>query len=279
MLRRISRKASHLGRDIRHAGIPLTVSFHLRGLIRGLARSIGRKPQPTTSFRIPGLNGSLKARWATSDISVFHSIFLSGHYGALGEAQAVRTIVDCGANVGYSGVYLMRQFPAAKLVAIEPEQHNVELCRYNLAGFDGRASIVQAAVWPHASHRLAIDLGPDGRAQPWAFQVHKAGSNESSDVVAVTIPEVMERFGLASIDILKIDIEGSERRLFESGLAEWLGRVRNLAVELHDDASRQIFAEAMSGYEYTRKDAGQLTFCFNLKARTAETMAPASGRG
>lgn len=279
MLRSIARKASHVRRDIRFAGIRLTLSFHLRGVIRGLAGSVGRRAQPIINFRIGGLNRNLRARWGTSDIPVFHSVFLSGHYQALAEVREVHTIVDCGANVGYSAVYLMRQFPDAQLVAIEPEGDNAELCRANLASFDGLASTVHAAVWPHASQRLAIDRGPDGSAQPWALRVREAGSNETSAIFGVSIPEVMERFGLASIDILKIDIEGSERLLFESDATEWLGRVRNLAVELHDDASRQAFTDAMSGYDCTRKDAGQLTFCFNLKARAPEVLALSGGRG
>jgi FkbM family methyltransferase len=232
---------------------------------------MGRKPKPTVSYRVPGVHDNVRARWGSSDIEVFHSLFLSGHYQGLCDVENVRCIVDCGANVGYSAIYLMRRFPLARLVAIEPAPDNAALCRANLSSFGARASVVEAAVWPRATRGLALDRGQDGSAQPWAFRVREVDTDESSGVAAVTIPDVMERFGFATIDILKIDIEGSERQLFQDGVSDWLPHVRNLVVELHDDASRRTFTAAMSTYEYRQKEAGQLTFCFDLRPlRAAE---------
>jgi hypothetical protein len=38
--------------------------------------------------------------------------------------------------------------------------------------------------------------------------------------------------GIECIDLLKMDIEGAEREVFESG--EWISRVGAIAIELHD---------------------------------------------
>lgn len=261
----IARKTWHLKRDIDQAGIRLTASFHLRCLIRGVLSHFFRNPNPTLRLRVPGVKGLVRARWGSSDISVFHSVFLSGHYRPLCEVPTAGSIVDCGANVGYSAIYLLRQFPDARLVAIEPAPDNADLCRANLSSFGVRATVMEAAAWPAASGGLVLDRGTWGRVEPWAIQVREIDANQASDVAAVTISEVMEKFGFASIDILKIDIEGSEQKLFQRGATAWLGHVKNLAVELHDDGSRQTFSEAMSTYEYHPKQAGQLTFCFNLR--------------
>ncbi len=42
----------------------------------------------------------------------------------------------------------------------------------------------------------------------------------------------MEETQVHSIDILKVDIEGAEKEVFES--SDWMGSVRCLAIELHD---------------------------------------------
>ena len=250
----------------------LTVRFHLAVLLHPVAQRSRRKPKATIGFRVPGVASHVLARWGTSDISVFHSIFLSGHYRELSTLRDVRSIVDCGANVGYSALYLVRRFPHARLVAIEPDPANVALCRANVSSFGDRVSVVEAAVWPRMSDGLALDRGQDGKSQPWAFRVRESSAEQSSEVTAVTIADVMLRFEFASIDILKIDIEGSENELFQGHEHDWLGQVKNLAIELHDDSSRQTFLEAMAPYAQRHEDAGELTFCFDLRpAKPAET--------
>jgi FkbM family methyltransferase len=268
----VSLKASHLVRDIREGGLLLTAWFHIAVLLHDVVHRSGLKPKATIGLRVPGVSSPIQARWGTSDISVFHSIFLSGHYRELSKLQNVQSIVDCGANVGYSAIYLMQWFPFARLVAIEPDPANVDLCRSNLSSFGERVSVLEAAVWPRAAEGLVLDRGHDGGAEPWAIRVREADANQKSDVAAVTISDVTQRFGFESIDILKVDIEGSERELFRTQTQDWLGRVHNLAIELHDDASRLLFAEAMAPYSQRHKDVGELTFCFDLRPRsTAET--------
>jgi Methyltransferase FkbM domain len=48
----------------------------------------------------------------------------------------------------------------------------------------------------------------------------------------VTIPELMDRFGVDRIDLLKVDVEGAERALLASS-----GRIEDvdmMVIELHD---------------------------------------------
>jgi hypothetical protein len=58
------------------------------------------------------------------------------------------------------------------------------------------------------------------------------------DVVAqetrgITVPALLDAYGIVHVDIFKIDIEGAEKELFEHCEA-WIGRVDALIVELHD---------------------------------------------
>jgi Methyltransferase FkbM domain len=49
----------------------------------------------------------------------------------------------------------------------------------------------------------------------------------------VTVPEIMREHGLDRIDLLKVDIEGSEMEVFSHADA-WIGSVDAISVELHD---------------------------------------------
>lgn len=44
---------------------------------------------------------------------------------------------------------------------------------------------------------------------------------------------ILERFGISSIDILKLDIEGGEKKVLEDS-HNWVDKVRVFVAELHD---------------------------------------------
>jgi hypothetical protein len=48
------------------------------------------------------------------------------------------------------------------------------------------------------------------------------------------MPSLMREFGIDTIDLLKLDIEGAEKELFGAATEEWLPRVRNILIETHE---------------------------------------------
>ena len=63
----------------------------------------------------------------------------------------------------------------------------------------------------------------------------RAGGGDQGNVVrAITIDDIMGQFGMTAIDILKIDIEGAEKDVFEGDVDSWLPKTGMLGVELHD---------------------------------------------
>ena len=64
----------------------------------------------------------------SSDLSVFWQIFVNREYAVLNDVHSTRLIIDLGANVGISSAYLLNQFPSAKVIAVEPDPGNYELC-------------------------------------------------------------------------------------------------------------------------------------------------------
>jgi len=90
---------------------------------------------------------------------------------------------------------------------------------------------------------------------------------KKSDIEAVSIPYLLQKFNFKKIDILKIDIEGSEKDLFETDTDEWLPYVTTLCIELHDHLRKgasQSFFKAINKYEYRMlKRKENLIFYFN----------------
>ena len=65
--------------------------------------------------------------------------------------------------------------------------------------------------------------------------------SEGDAVEVMTMPQVLESTEVeSSIDLLKCDIEGAESQVL-ADCAGWIGRVRNLVIELHAPYTREAF--------------------------------------
>lgn len=198
----------------------------------------------------PGDEHRLFARAGTSDLAAFEHVF-SGAY-ALELPVEPRVIVDLGANVGYASVFFALHYPGARVLAIEPEPSNIALLRRNVASLPA-VEVIEGAAWPHAGWLMLEDPGK-GR---WGFRVREVG--EHGTVRAVTVPDLIEQAGGGFVDLLKIDIEGSELELF-SEATNWLDQVGALVIELHDrfrpgcrDAVDRALATAAPRFRETQR--------------------------
>ena len=238
---------------------------HLLGWRHGLryrATMLGRRfgwgDGTTMRIHPAGLLYPIDLRIGTTDADVYRQIFLEQEYAAIVD-PAARVIVDCGANVGYTSAYLLSRMPDARVVAIEPFPANAALCRRNLAPYGSRATVIEAAIWSRCT-RLVLDH-PGGNE--WGVQVRAARPGETGELEAIDIPSL----GLGQIDILKVDIEGSEADLFGEGTEGWLPDVRSIAIELHGAACERVFEAAMAGYASERSQSGELMICRGITPR------------
>jgi FkbM family methyltransferase len=133
---------------------------------------------------------------------------------------------------------------------VEASEANFRLLVRNTSAFPN-IEPVNAALWPRAGSLVLTDPGTglwglqvaDAGAQEDASQARAGGSADS--VRAITVPEIIADHRLERIDLLKVDIEGSEKELFGAP-APWLGQVDAICIELHDwfkaGCSRSFFA-------------------------------------
>jgi len=170
-------------------------------------------------------------------------VLLEQHYGFPFEVQP-RVIVDAGANIGLSAVFFANKYPGAIVIALEPEESNFQLLQRNVSLYP-QIKPVNAALWRENGQICLIDPqhGHHG------FQTVERTEN-SRLVQAMTVDALMAKMGLEFIDILKIDIEGSEKEVFENS-AKWIDRVGMIMVELHDTLKpgcTTAFQEAAKGF-------------------------------
>lgn len=222
---------------------------------RGWARRFGKE---TSELVSKYSDHPIQARGGSSDFQVFDQIFLDREYRCLDGLRGVRTIIDAGANVGYSSAYLLSQFPDARVIAIEPDPGNFSMLQRNLKPFGDRAITLQAALW---SEPTTLDFR-DETAEAWAFEVGEAGA-DGGNVQAIDMPHLVQTYGLTRIDLLKIDIEGAEEAVFSAQELGWLDIVDNIVIELHGDERRDIFMRAIAHRGYALSECDELTVCLS----------------
>lgn len=172
-------------------------------------------------------------RVPSSDADAFVQIFSDEEYG-FSILKAPRTIIDAGANIGLASIYFANVFPEAMIVAIEPDPGNYEVLKRNTDPYPN-IHAMQAALWDSNKKINLYDPGVGN----WGFIVSEGGeadalsSQKSLVVDGVTVDAVMAKYGVAHVDILKLDIEGSEREVLH-GQPAWLSRVDTMIIELHE---------------------------------------------
>lgn len=201
-------------------------------------------------------------RYGTSDRHVFRQIFIDQEYATLRLPSDIRLIVDCGANVGYASAYFLSRFPGVKVIAVEPDPSNFELLKRNMQPYEERVTLVHAGVW---SHKAGLVVCPSRAGDEWSTQVRECLEGEVPDVLATDILSLIALSGMDRIDLLKVDIEGSETVVFGSNSRLWIEKVDNIVTELHGAEAESALLGALATADYKKSTWGELTICENIR--------------
>lgn len=191
-------------------------------------------------LRIPGYPNPVFIRGGkSSDAVALYEVLVTAEYGFGTRGDSLGLIIDGGANIGMASLYFLNRYPVSRVIAVEPDPANFELCRLNLAPYGDRVRLFHGAIWKN-ENSLSLELG----SEEWVSRVR---DDPSGAIPAFTIKSLIAREP-GVIDLLKLDIEGSEKEVFGPEAREWLPQVRNIAIELHGDDCKTAFLAALVGY-------------------------------
>lgn len=217
------------------------------------------------SVSIQGLPYPVIVRLGEKDQRVFESIFIRNEYDALLPSKP-DVIVDAGANVGYSVLWYLARFPNARIFALEPDPNNLDVLHRNCDRYPN-VTILPYALWGEIE---LLDLqfkSPEGkRLNSWGTRTVKSVEGAepgAGQVQAVTLDWLMAAYQLPAIDILKVDVEGAEKEIFESPARGWLSSVGVIATEFHDrfkPGCSQALRDALQGEKLREYRRGENWF-------------------
>lgn len=208
-------------------------------------------------------------RLEKSDIKVFRQVILENEYQALVDIiiekkVIVKTIIDCGANIGLTTLFLKKHFPECSIICVEPDKENADLCEENIeANKLLNVSVLNKGVWFRPAMLKINRNFRDGES--WSFSLEETLNSNEADTEAISIEDIIIANCFEYVDILKIDIEGGERYLFKSKeyIQSVLKKVRCLVIEIHDEFNirEQIYA-CLTECGFSYFDSRELTIAF-----------------
>ncbi len=189
----------------------------------------------------------LHLRINTTDLATLLQMFWNREY-EFELAVAPRVIVDAGANVGYASLYFAARYPDARIFAIEPEAMNFKQLQKNTVD-NAQIVPIHAALWNQDATLAVVDVGEGS----WGFRVRAQKEREPGiGVRGITMASLMAEYRLDRVDILKLDVEGAEKEIFEDSAA-WIDSVGVVVAELHDKyriGCSRAFYNATNGFAH-----------------------------
>ena len=210
---------------------------------------------------------TIASAWVSKDI-------LSNRtYPVMPFVEDVRVVLDAGGNCGAAAVHFARHYPDATIHTFEPGSHQRAFLERNALHLPG------IAIHPIALHRedgeMPLYQGDSDsgmsslEASEWATESHETVTVRSAGGWAA-------EHGVDRIDVMKLDVEGSEVDVLES-LGSLLATVKVLYVEYDSRRARRDIDRILEPTHdlYSGKvllDQGELVYLSKREANRPEAM-------
>jgi FkbM family methyltransferase len=153
-----------------------------------------------------------------------------------GDLSDTGIVVDIGANIGSFSLYAA-SLGAKKVIAVEPEPHNLELLRQNILENQTHVPDCEFIVDTHAVGREDSDEAFINDAHGDSQVIRNREMSEGmTKVPMITLDTLFQNNQLEYIDILKIDIEGLEGEVILNASKRTMNLCRYITMEYDEDA-------------------------------------------
>lgn len=176
------------------------------------------------------------------ELKVFWQIFVRNCYTLPSPCE---TIVDAGANVGLFSVWAARERPEARIVSLEPFPATFRHLQKNIHNneLQDRVRPLRYALASTTGQRL-IHCGGDSPNNRLVLRGMEDSAANAFEVPSISLADFLKAERFETIDLLKMDIEGSEWEVILSTPAAVLRGIRQIIIEYHEVNARFAYTPA-----------------------------------
>jgi FkbM family methyltransferase len=206
------------------------------------------------SIKLPGIAFPLFLRPGTSDFTLFRNIFVKGEYD-INLPFTPETIIDGGGNIGFAAILFANRYPNAKIVTVEPEDSNFTVLQKNISPYKNITAL-KGGIWRNSSFLNIINPN----SGKWAFRIEESDKANEKSIKGFSINDIIKQAQWRNADLVKLDIEGSEKEVFEGDPDSWLRSAKGLIIELHDwlkpNCSTAVY-NVVNRYKFRKSECGE----------------------
>lgn len=181
-------------------------------------------------------NAILYFGMGSGELAPYIEIVLNRGYELSSEfiAQENSTILDLGANIGIYSISQGRRLKGGKIFAFEPNPIVFKRLKKNIAANNlfNIFAFNKAVTANTGSVQFCFSKK---RTTQGRIIENNIGDCQNYDVESVTLDDIVESENIKEVDILKIDVEGSEINVLKGGMKKALNLTKNIVLEYHSN--------------------------------------------
>ena len=140
-------------------------------------------------------------------------------------------VIDVGGHVGYFTIYAAKKAKNGKIITFEPSKESFNVLKNNLK-INNIQNVIIENVGVGAKSGTAI-LNVDTTHSIGNSIFYSSKNSEKEDIQITTIPEIVKKYKIKSIDLLKLDCEGAEFEIILNLPSTILNTIKKISMEIH----------------------------------------------
>jgi FkbM family methyltransferase len=202
-------------------------------------------------IRLKNLDSPIIIRSAKNDVTTVINNIIREEYGIVSPVCKIpKYMVDAGAYIGDTAAFFLTRYKELKVISLEPNSDNFRMAETNLKPYGNRVVLLQKALW-----------GTDRQMGFVGDQTGGQLSETGDGVECISIPTLMCKYCMPKLDILKMDVEGAEKDVFQSNAERWLPLVDLIIIEIHGGENLRLIAGALKKNRFEMVQYRSLWYC------------------
>ena len=165
-----------------------------------------------------------------SSLPILYAIFSMREYADYFPFYEQATIVDVGAHYGYFSLFAAQNLaPNSKIYSFVPHPVNASTCRENLQRNKVENCVVREQAVASTNGKIKLF-----ESKSMNHSIVSTEKKQKIEVEATTLRDIMNEYGITTIDFLKLDCEGAEYEIILQANSDTLQNIQTISLEFHD---------------------------------------------
>lgn len=201
-------------------------------------------------------------RTCTEDMNLLIQTAVREEYGHKLEINNPRWIIDAGAYIGDTAAYFLTKYKTTKVISLEPNPTAYSLAKKNLSFYSDRS--------------ILLNKGLSAAEGKMKFSGDFGGAHITDvgiDIDVTSLPEIVKKYNIPRINILKMDIEGQEELIFQSNPESWLSICDLLIIEIHGPEIERLILNVLKNNNFKMEKYRSVWYCYNLGSNMPQKLS------